>query len=84
MGRKTDEVITVVEAAAILGIRSESVRVAMYAGRLPFFEFAGRKLLRRPDVMAYKERTQPNGEPVNGRPRKRKLSEDEGIRTVGG
>ena len=62
--------VTVTQAAQELGVTPGAVRLAMYDNRLPFEEFYGKKLIKRPDLEAYKQRTQPDGEKRVGRPRK--------------
>ena len=62
--------LTVAQAAVELGVTQGAVRLAMYDNRLPFEEFYGRKLIKRPDLEEYKSRTQPDGSKRVGRPRK--------------
>lgn len=64
------EILTVVQAANELGVTAAAVRLAIYDNRLPSREFYGRKLIARPDLNAYRQRTQPDGVKRVGRPRK--------------
>ncbi len=64
------EILTVVQAAHELGVTAAAVRLAIYDNRLPSQEFYGRKLIARPDLNAYRQRTQPEGVKRVGRPRK--------------
>ena len=64
------EMLTVPQAARELGVTQGSVRIAIYEGRLPCVEMYDRKLITRPDLDAYKQRTQPDGVKKVGRPRK--------------
>lgn len=61
---------TVQEAARELNVSDSAVRIALLEGRLPFAVMFGRKLIARPDLAAYKQRTQPDGVRRVGRPRK--------------
>lgn len=57
----TDKVVTVQEAAALLGVHQQTVREALKEGRLTGTKALGRIVLLRVDVDAYKARTQPDG-----------------------
>lgn len=65
-----DILFTVQEAAELLGVTDGAIRLALSQGRLPTVEKYGRKLVTRPDLDAYKQRTQPGGVKRVGRPRK--------------
>ena len=67
---ESNELLTVVEAAHELCVTPPAVHSALYEGRLPCVVKYGRKLIARPDLDAYKQRTQPNGVKKVGRPRK--------------
>lgn len=66
----TRDYFTVQEAAQELGITEVSARSALNRKRLPFVVMFGRNLITRPDLDAYKQRTQPEGVEKVGRPRK--------------
>lgn len=68
--RLTD-VMDVQESARSLGISVQTLRGAIYSGRIPAIERWGKTLIMRTDVEAYRARTQPLGVPRKGRPRKR-------------
>lgn len=70
-----DVLLTVQEAATMLGVTEGAVRLALSQGRLPIVEKYGRKLVARPDLEAYKKRTQPGGVKRVGRPRKELAAE---------
>jgi len=67
---ETETLLTVKEAAEHLGVSESAVRNATLEGRLPFVRLYGRKLIDRQELEAYRERTQPSGVPVRGRPPK--------------
>lgn len=67
----TQELITVQEAAEILGVHSQTVRNALNEGRLPFTRALARIAIKRDDLEEYRLRTRPDGEKPRGRPRKR-------------
>ena len=67
MGTK---ILTVQEAADLIGITPVTVRSAICTGRLPHVVIYGRKLVKQSDALEYKARTQPEGKPRTGRPRK--------------
>lgn len=62
--------LTVAEAAAKLGIKTQSLRTAIQAGRLPVVRVHGRVLVTTEALAEYRARTQPEGEPRRGRPPK--------------
>lgn len=66
-----DDFLGVPDAAIFLGVAQSVVRVAMHTGRLPFSVAYGRKVVAVADLAAYKARTQPDGQPRQGRPKKR-------------
>jgi excisionase family DNA binding protein len=70
LNMNTDDLLTAEQAAALLGIAPGTVRAVMTKGRIPVVKIYGRRLLRKEDVEAYKERSQPEGKPVTGRPKK--------------
>lgn len=71
---ETDDLLTVPEVAALLGIAQTTVHAAMSKGKLPYIHKYGRRLVPRSVALAYKERAQPDGAPKRGRPRLLKAS----------
>ena len=67
---ETETLLTVQEAAALLGVHDNAVRIATKEGRLPFVTALGRKAIRRADLETYRIRTRPDGEKPMGRPKK--------------
>lgn len=67
---KESEYFTIQEAALEIGVTETAIRNATLEGRLPFERKYGRKLITPSELLAYKERTQVDGEPRRGRPRK--------------
>lgn len=65
-----EELVTIPEAAARLGLTQAAVRTALHRARLPFVRKYGRKLITRADLESYRLRTQPEGVKRLGRPRK--------------
>jgi len=65
-----DDFLTVQQAASKLSVTDGAIRLALSQGRLPFVEKYGRKLIARPALDAYQQRTQPEGVKKVGRPRK--------------
>lgn len=65
-----DEFLTVQQAASQLSVTDGAIRLALSQGRLPSVQKYGRKLIARPDLDAYQQRTQPEGVKRVGRPRK--------------
>lgn len=65
-----ETLLTVEEVASVLGVNRVSVYTAIREDRLPFIKRYGKKLVRLPDLEAYKARTQPDGVKLRGRPRK--------------
>ena len=65
-----NELLTVQEAAAQMGVTEGAIRLALSQSRLAYVEKYGRKLITRADLDAYKARTQPGGVKRVGRPRK--------------
>ncbi len=53
--------LTVQQAAEILGVAASAVYNALNDGRLPYEEVFGRKVIKRQDAEAYKARTQSEG-----------------------
>jgi predicted DNA-binding transcriptional regulator AlpA len=68
------DLLTVPEVARELGITQGAIRIAIYERRLPSLEKYGRRLVARPDLNHYKQRTQPEGVKRVGRPRKESTS----------
>ena len=69
-GMEAEVLLTAREAAQELDVHTGTVHNAFQEGRLPFVALYGRKLIRRADLDAYKQRTRPGGEKPKGRPRK--------------
>ena len=67
---KKDTLLTVPEVASVIGISQITVRTAIAKGRMPAVVMYGRKLVKQSDALEYKGRTQPDGKPRTGRPRK--------------
>ena len=63
------EWMTIRQAAELLGIHRQTVYQAIRAGRLPSDEQLDRVVVKRSDVLAYKERTASIGA-EGGRPKK--------------
>ena len=63
MGSEADvqELLTVQEAANMLGVRDSTMRSALLQGRLSFTMVEGRKMIKRQDLIEYQARTQPDG-----------------------
>ena len=62
--------LTVAEAAKILGINTQSCRNAAVHGNLKGVTWYGRVLIPRAALEEYRARTQPDGKPRTGRPKK--------------
>jgi excisionase family DNA binding protein len=56
------ELLTVQEAAAQIGVTEATIRTATLNGRLPFVRRRLRSWIAPADLRAYQERTQPTGE----------------------
>ncbi len=67
---EAEVLLTAREAAEELGVHVGTVHNAFQDNRLPFVALYGRKLIRRADLEAYKQRTRPDGVKPLGRPRK--------------
>jgi excisionase family DNA binding protein len=67
--RLTD-LITVQEAAVLLGSHPQAVFNALREGRLSGKKVLGRIVLKRSEVEAYRLRTRPDGVKPRGRPKK--------------
>jgi excisionase family DNA binding protein len=65
---ENEALLTARDAAEELGIHVATVHRAFQDNRLPFIALYGRKLIRRSDLDAYKQRTRPNGLKPKGRP----------------
>lgn len=65
-----EDLLTVKEAAAEIGISESSVWQAIREDRLPCSTKWGRKVISRTDALTYKTRTQQDGAKPRGRPRK--------------
>jgi len=63
------EYLTVAEAAAKLRIKTQSLRTAIQAGRLPVVRVHGRVIVTPEALAEYRRRTQPLGNPGRGRPK---------------
>ena len=70
---ETETLLTAREAAAELGVHVGTVHRAFQESRLPSVALFGRKLIRRADLDAYKERTRPGGVKPRGRPKKAEM-----------
>jgi excisionase family DNA binding protein len=66
----SETLLTVTEAAAQLGVSQSAIRNATLDGRLASTVRYGRKLIATGDLEAYRRRSQPDGQPSRGRPRK--------------
>jgi len=64
-----NDVLTLPQVAASLGISESAVRAAVAQERLPSLTLLGRRVVKRDDVEAYRGRTQSAGKPRPGRPR---------------
>ena len=59
---KIEDTVTITEAATLMAVSRQSVHNAIKAGKIKIMvEVAGRKLLKRSDVEAYKAREYPRG-----------------------
>lgn len=58
------------EAAEFLGVSENTVRAAITREHLPFRLAYGHKVIPRAALADYKSRSQPEGKPQRGRPRK--------------
>jgi hypothetical protein len=67
---ENEDLLTVPQTAAELGVTRSAVHIALAEGRLPFVVKYQQKLVSRPDLDAYKQRTQPEGVKRVGRPKK--------------
>ncbi len=65
-----DDYLSIPEAATYSGVVEQTIRNAVSDGRLPSVKKFGKNLVKRADMDAYKQRTQPEGVPRVGRPRK--------------
>ncbi len=70
-GMETENLLTMDEAAARIGVSLSAIRNATQEGRLPFVRAFGRKLIEREALAEYRARTQPDGVPPKGRPPRR-------------
>ena len=64
----TENLLTVQQAARLLGVDDNAVRIATKEGRLPYTHALGRKVIHRADLESYRQRTQPGGAKSRGRP----------------
>lgn len=62
--------LTVQEAAKVLGVATNSVYVAIRDDRLPYEEIYGRKVISREELDKFIARTRPDGQKPKGRPKK--------------
>ena len=65
-----EKLLTVPEAAEVLGVGETAVRNAMYQNRLPYEVRYGRRVVKPSDLEAYKQRAHPGGQKPKGRPKK--------------
>jgi len=64
---KIEDTVTITQAAAIMAVSRQSVHNAIKAGKIKvMIEIAGRKLLRRADVEAYKARATTTTDGASG------------------
>jgi excisionase family DNA binding protein len=71
---ETENLLTIEDAAAQIGVTVSAIRNATLEGRLPFVRLFGRKLIQADALAEYKARTQVDGVPPRGRPARRPLS----------
>jgi len=69
-----DDLITVPEIMEALGLSQARVWKALDDGTIPCVVKYGKRLASKSDVEAYKMRTQPDGTPRVGRPKKTSTS----------
>ena len=62
--------LTLAQVSAALGVAISTVRIAVAEGRLPVVRVYGRVLVDPAAVEEYRARSQPEGKPKRGRPRK--------------
>lgn len=67
--------LTINEAAQMLGVGVCAIYIAIREDRLPFTVKYGRKLVSRQAIEDYRARTRPTGEKPRGRPKKGKEGE---------
>ena len=67
---ETDNLLTIEEAAAKIGVTVSAIRNATLEDRLPFVRLFGRKLITAEALAEYQARTQVNGVPPRGRPKR--------------
>lgn len=72
---KVEDLLTVEQAAEELGIQPGTLRNAMTEGRIPVVRVFSRRLLTREAIEEYRNRTQPDGTILRGRPRKKGSAE---------
>jgi excisionase family DNA binding protein len=68
---ETENLLTMDEAAAKIGVSLSAIRNATQEGRLPFVRAFGRKLVTVQALAEYQARTQVDGVPPKGRPPRR-------------
>ena len=66
---ETENLLTMEDAAAKIGVTVSAIRNATLEGRLPFVRLFGRKLIEAEALAEYKARTQVDGVPPRGRPK---------------
>ena len=64
------DLLTVKEAAEFLGVSQPAVWVAISEERIPSTVKYSKRLIERAELESYKSRTQPDGTPRAGRPKK--------------
>lgn len=62
--------LTLAEVSTSLGVAISTVRIAVAEGRLPVVRLYGRVLVDPVAVEEYRARSQPEGKPKRGRPKK--------------
>jgi excisionase family DNA binding protein len=67
-----DDLMTIAEAAELLGVHRQTVYTAIREGRMESIKRYGKALVSRSEVDAYQRRTRPGGVKPRGRPRSTK------------
>lgn len=78
-----EKLLTVSEAASLLGVTQAAIRNAIHGNRLVNTSLYGKRLVSPADLDAYKARTQPEGVKRVGRPRKVTDAESEAAHVEG-
>jgi hypothetical protein len=66
---ETDDYMSVKDAALSLCVSPGALRLAIHEERIPSELVFGRRVIKRSDVEEYRQRTQPDGQPVKHRPK---------------